>query len=237
MGLSIPAGERDHSVLEQLLARPTLEVNGFMGGYTGPGTKNVIPSEASAKFSFRLVPGQNPNAVIDGLHRFIAERLPADVSVSYRAEGGSPALGFDTHAPAFRQRHMRWKPNGIRRRRSSAAVRRFPLWNRSAHGSAWMHFSSALLWRTTASIRPTKSTISAVSKRAREAGPVFSARLDRTMPLKQKAVATLSILAGLLCISSASVYPASARADDMNRPRAFRHAAPGNIDYYTLVLS
>ncbi len=57
------------------------------------------------------------------------------------------------------------------------------------------------------------------------------------MPLKQKAVATLSILAGLLCISSASVYTASARADDMNRPRAFRHAAPGNIDYYTLALS
>ncbi len=102
VGLSIPAGERDHSVLEQLWARPTVEVNGLMGGYTGPGTKTVIPSEASAKFSFRLVPGQNPNAVIDGLHRFIAERLPADVSVSYRGEGGSPAVGFDTHAPAFR---------------------------------------------------------------------------------------------------------------------------------------
>lgn len=101
IGLSVPAGEHDRSVLEQLWTRPTVEINGIVGGYTGPGTKTVIPSEASAKFSFRLVPGQDPEAVIDGLHRFIATRLPADMSVTYRGEGGSPAIGFDTHAPAF----------------------------------------------------------------------------------------------------------------------------------------
>jgi acetylornithine deacetylase/succinyl-diaminopimelate desuccinylase-like protein len=102
VGLNVPAGEADRSVLEQLWARPTVEVNGIVGGYTGPGTKTVIPSQASAKFSFRLVPDQDPAKIIDGFHRFIAARLPGDVDVSYSGEGGSPAVGFDTSAPAFR---------------------------------------------------------------------------------------------------------------------------------------
>jgi acetylornithine deacetylase/succinyl-diaminopimelate desuccinylase-like protein len=102
VGLREPAGEKDRIVLEQLWSRPTVEVNGIIGGYTGPGTKTVIPSQASAKLSFRLVPHQDPQKILDGLHRFIAERLPADASVSYAGEGGSPAVGFDTEAPAFR---------------------------------------------------------------------------------------------------------------------------------------
>ncbi|WP_108683835.1 M20/M25/M40 family metallo-hydrolase [Methyloceanibacter sp. wino2] len=102
VGLSVPAGETDRSVVEQLWSRPTIEVNGILGGYTGPGTKTVIPAEASAKFSFRLVPGQEPSKVIEGLHQYIAARLPADVDVTYKGEGGSPAVGFDTNAPAFR---------------------------------------------------------------------------------------------------------------------------------------
>jgi acetylornithine deacetylase/succinyl-diaminopimelate desuccinylase-like protein len=102
VGLSTPAGEKDMSVLEQLWSRPTVEVNGIFGGYTGPGTKTVIPSQATAKFSFRLVPDQEPAKIIDGLHRFIAEHLPPDARVTYAGEGGSPAVGFDTDAPAFR---------------------------------------------------------------------------------------------------------------------------------------
>jgi acetylornithine deacetylase/succinyl-diaminopimelate desuccinylase-like protein len=102
VGLSAPAGETDRSVLEQLWTRPTVEVNGIIGGYTGPGTKTVIPSQASAKLSFRLVPDQDPEKLLDGLHRFIADRLPADARVTYNGEGGSPAVGFDTESPAFR---------------------------------------------------------------------------------------------------------------------------------------
>lgn len=102
IGLSEPAGETDRNVLEQLWSRPTVEVNGMIGGYTGPGTKTVIPAQASAKLSFRLVPDQDPAKLIDGLHRFVAERLPGDARVSFGGEGGSPAVGFDTGAPAFR---------------------------------------------------------------------------------------------------------------------------------------
>ena len=60
IGLEAPAGERGYSALERLWARPTADINGMWGGYTGVGSKTVIASEASAKVSFRLVPNQDP---------------------------------------------------------------------------------------------------------------------------------------------------------------------------------
>ena len=101
IGLSTPAGETDYSILEQLWSRPTAEINGIHGGYGGPGTKTVIPSHVTAKLSFRLVPGQEPHKIIQGWHRFVEERLPADANATFAGEGGSPAVGFDTSAPAF----------------------------------------------------------------------------------------------------------------------------------------
>jgi acetylornithine deacetylase/succinyl-diaminopimelate desuccinylase-like protein len=101
VGLVTPAGEEGMSVIEQLWSRPTAEVNGIFGGYTGPGTKTVIPAHATAKLSFRLVPNQEPGKILYGLHRFVAERLPADCTATFASEGGSPAIGFDTSAPAF----------------------------------------------------------------------------------------------------------------------------------------
>ena len=101
VGLSTPAGEEGVSVIEQLWSRPTAEINGIFGGYTGPGTKTVIPAHATAKLSFRLVPNQQPAQILDCLHRFIAERLPKDCTVTYAGEGGSPAIGFDTSSPPF----------------------------------------------------------------------------------------------------------------------------------------
>jgi acetylornithine deacetylase/succinyl-diaminopimelate desuccinylase-like protein len=101
IGLTEPAGEAGFSVLEQLWARPTAEINGIVGGYGGPGTKTVIPTHATAKLSFRLVPGQEPTKILAGLHRFVAARLPAGARVSFAHEGGSPAVGFDTDAPMF----------------------------------------------------------------------------------------------------------------------------------------
>lgn len=102
IGLSEPAGEKGVPALEQLWARPTAEINGIVGGYGGPGTKTVIPAQATAKLSFRLVPGQKPQKILGGWRHFVEARLPADARVSFAHEGGSPAIGFDTDAPAFR---------------------------------------------------------------------------------------------------------------------------------------
>ena len=96
VGLKIPAGETGRSVLEMLWARPTCEVNGIHGGYTGPGFKTVIASKATAKVSFRLVGKQDPDRIRGAFRAYVASRLPADCSVAFTSHGGSPA----THLPA-----------------------------------------------------------------------------------------------------------------------------------------
>ena len=102
VGLKKPAGEAGHSALEQLWSRPTAEINGIIGGYTGPGTKTVIPSRASAKLTFRLVPNQDPAKIATGFKTFVESHLPADCSVEFLGERGSPAVGFDVSAPIFK---------------------------------------------------------------------------------------------------------------------------------------
>ena len=92
VGLSVPAGERGRSVLEKIWSRPTAEVNGITGGYGGAGFKTVLPGEASAKISFRLVGRQDPAAIVESFRGFVRERLPADCSVEFLPHGASPAL-------------------------------------------------------------------------------------------------------------------------------------------------
>jgi acetylornithine deacetylase/succinyl-diaminopimelate desuccinylase-like protein len=99
IGLSIPAGETGRSVLEMIWARPTIEVNGILGGYTGDGFKTVIPSTASAKVSFRLVGDQDPEELRGRFRSFIEERIPHDCRVEFRAHGGSPALRLPFDGP------------------------------------------------------------------------------------------------------------------------------------------
>ena len=78
IGLSMPSGEANRSVLEQTWARPTAEVNGITGGYTGEGFKTVIAAQASAKVSFRLVGKQDPHKVAAAFRKHVEERLPED---------------------------------------------------------------------------------------------------------------------------------------------------------------
>ena len=88
IGLSIPAGEKAYAVHEQLWSRPTAEINGIYAGYTGVGSKTVVPAEAMAKLTFRLVGRQTPSQVRRGLRQFVKERLPADCRVRYKSQGG-----------------------------------------------------------------------------------------------------------------------------------------------------
>jgi acetylornithine deacetylase/succinyl-diaminopimelate desuccinylase-like protein len=78
-GLARSVGEAGRTVLERLWSRPCCDVNGIWGGYTGEGSKTVIPARAAAKLSFRLVPDQDPYEVGEQLRVFLAARIPADV--------------------------------------------------------------------------------------------------------------------------------------------------------------
>ncbi|APO73041.1 peptidase M20 family protein [Rhizobium etli 8C-3] len=92
VGLSVPSGEKGRSVLELTWARPTAEVNGIWGGYTGEGFKTVIAAKASAKVSFRLVGRQDPAKIRETFRNYVRSKLPADCSVEFHAHGGSPAI-------------------------------------------------------------------------------------------------------------------------------------------------
>src|SRR5271165_3601315 len=89
VGLTTPAGERDRTPLEQLWSRPTCDVNGVIGGYTGEGTKTVLPARASAKVSFRLVGKQNPERIVESFRSFVTSRLPPDVKAEFISHGAS----------------------------------------------------------------------------------------------------------------------------------------------------
>jgi acetylornithine deacetylase/succinyl-diaminopimelate desuccinylase-like protein len=99
VGLSVPAGERDRSLIEQLFSRPSCDINGILGGYTGEGSKTVIPSEATAKISFRIVSGQEPEKIREAFRKFVRERLPADCRAEFINHTGAPAITLDWNMP------------------------------------------------------------------------------------------------------------------------------------------
>lgn len=101
VGLKHPAGEAGRSALEQIWTRPTCEINGIWGGYTGAGFKTVIPSKAHAKVSFRLVGDQDPARVRETFRAYVRSKLPEDCSVSFAEHGGSPALRLPFDSPAL----------------------------------------------------------------------------------------------------------------------------------------
>jgi len=101
VGLKIPAGEKDRMVIEQISTRPTAEVNGIVGGYTGEGAKTVIPGKAMAKVSFRLVGAQDPEKIRAAFREFVRARLPADCSAEFGNFTSAPAFDVAFDNPAL----------------------------------------------------------------------------------------------------------------------------------------
>jgi len=89
----------DRRLTEAIMAAPTFEVHGIVGGYTGPGVKTIVPHEAEAKLSCRLVPDQRPREIFRRVQRFIESRCP-DAEVLFDAALG-PYLA-DTRGPFMR---------------------------------------------------------------------------------------------------------------------------------------
>ena len=95
MGTKAVFGEKGYSNVERVGARPTLDVNGIWGGYTGEGPKTVIPSKAYAKLSMRLVPNQTPARVKEQLIKYLEENAPAEVSWEVKQLASDPAVITD----------------------------------------------------------------------------------------------------------------------------------------------
>ncbi len=102
VGLSVPAGEQDRTPLEMIWSRPTAEVNGLWGGYNGAGFKTVLPAEAHAKVSFRLVSQQDPAKVLTAFRAWAEAQLPPDCRIEWHdGINGAPASVMEIADPAF----------------------------------------------------------------------------------------------------------------------------------------
>jgi acetylornithine deacetylase/succinyl-diaminopimelate desuccinylase-like protein len=98
-GVLILAGEEGFSTVERIGIRPTAEINGLTSGYQGAGTKTVLPSVASAKLTFRLVPNQKPDRALNLVEIHLQNVLPPGVEMEIiRGHGGMP-YALDLKSP------------------------------------------------------------------------------------------------------------------------------------------
>lgn len=95
-------GEAGYSFIEREWARPTCDINGIVGGYTGEGAKTVIPAHASAKVSFRLVADQDPAVVTESFFAWLRDRTPAGCRWELIDHGGGHPATLATDSPTLR---------------------------------------------------------------------------------------------------------------------------------------
>lgn len=101
VGSTALTGEQDRTILERVWSRPTLEVHGIAGGFTGAGAKTVIPAKATAKVSMRLVPNQDVDAVVAAYKEFVQEVTPPGIQTEVRVLSGGPAIMVNPDHPAI----------------------------------------------------------------------------------------------------------------------------------------
>ena len=102
VGSTSLTGESGYSVFERTWARPTFEVHGIAGGFTGAGAKTVIPAKAVAKVSIRLVPKQDPDKVVKSVEKFVKENAPRGIQCEVRVLSSGPGLMVNTDHHAIR---------------------------------------------------------------------------------------------------------------------------------------
>lgn len=101
VGVAGMFGEAGYSAIERRWARPTCDINGLTSGYQGEGAKTVLPAKASAKFSFRLVPNQDPKKIAKSLRKFFEERLPAGIQMELVDHHGAPGVLISLDSPCI----------------------------------------------------------------------------------------------------------------------------------------
>ena len=101
VGSSALTGEPDRSILERVWSRPTFEVHGIAGGFTAAGAKTVIPAQATAKVSIRVVPRQDPDKVIAAFREWVAKNTPRGIRTEVRVLSASPGLVVNPDHPAI----------------------------------------------------------------------------------------------------------------------------------------
>lgn len=99
-GVPAIAGEEGYTSVERTSARPTAEINGLGSGYQGEGTKTIIPSKAMAKLTFRLVPDQSPEEILDKAETHLRAHAPAGVRLEIKRGHSGQAYMTDPHSPA-----------------------------------------------------------------------------------------------------------------------------------------
>jgi len=99
IGLDEGFGEKGFTTLQRRWCRPTFDINGITCGYQGEGSKTIIPNQASAKFTFRLVPNQNPEKVAANVKRRLMTLLPPGVEMRLKYEHGAPGMRSPLESP------------------------------------------------------------------------------------------------------------------------------------------
>lgn len=99
LGVDGGRGEEGYTALERRWARPSCDVNGLTCGYQGEGAKTVLPDRASAKFSFRLVPNQDPDKIAAGVRELFEPQIPPGIKMDLEVDHGSPGILVSLDSP------------------------------------------------------------------------------------------------------------------------------------------
>jgi acetylornithine deacetylase/succinyl-diaminopimelate desuccinylase-like protein len=102
LGVTAAWGEAGFSSNERRWARPTCDINGMFGGYSGPGPKTIVPASASAKITCRLVPNQDPERLLPAVEQFLKDNCPLGLRMEFRSYHGCPGLVFDSESRFMR---------------------------------------------------------------------------------------------------------------------------------------